>query len=304
LNGRRLNGLILKTSKKEKLISASGSVRLFPRKAMSTERLSATGSYTFGQFEKNAEELERLKMQATIALDIEKAVWSKAGLTSDMRVLDLACGPGFISCELARLVNKGDVTGVDISAELIATAHQAKASEKIENVMFQTGNLYELELPANRFDFVYARFVFQHLAKPQLALENILRVLKPGGILCILDIDDNWTSFSPASSTFIKFIRKTGAGQRRKGGNRLIGSQLYGLLNEAGFNNVSVGIRPLTTEDIGMRYFLGVAVLFRMEMLNRLQKLLALPQLRKIKAATEDPHSWGSLGIFVGTGTK
>jgi len=154
---------------------------------MSTDRLSAAGSYTFGQFEKNAEELKRLKMQATIALDIEKAVWSKAGLTSDMRVLDLACGPGFISCELARLVNKGDVTGVDISAELIATAHQAKASEKIENVMFQTGNLYELELPANRFDFVYARFVFQHLAKPQLALENILRVLKPGGSFLFVD---------------------------------------------------------------------------------------------------------------------
>ncbi len=53
-----------------------------------------------------------------------------------------------------------------------------------------------------------------------------------------------------------------------------------------------------------MRYFLGVAVLFRMEFLTKLQKLFALPQLRKIKKAAEAPNAWGSLGIFVTTGTK
>jgi ubiquinone/menaquinone biosynthesis C-methylase UbiE len=142
------------------------------------------------------------------------------------------------------------------------------------------------------------------LEKPQLALRNILRVLKPGGILCILDIDDNWTSFSPGSDAFVKFIRKSGTGQKHKGGNRLIGSQLYGMLSEAGFKNVSTKIRPITTEELGVRMFLGVAVLFRMEMLNKIQKLLALPQLRKIKAASQAPHAWGSVGIFVTTGTK
>jgi ubiquinone/menaquinone biosynthesis C-methylase UbiE len=266
--------------------------------------MTDAGSYKFGTFEKNAEELERLKMQATIAITIEKEVWRNAGLRPGMKVLDLACGPGFISCELAKLAGEGHVTGVDISEELIAVAHQAKASEKVGNAAFSTGNVYELTLPENSFDFVYARFLFQHLEKPQLALKNILRVLKPGGILCVLDIDDNWTSFAPESGAFVKFIRKAGAGQKRKGGNRLIGSQLFGMLNEAGFKNVSTKIRPITTEDLGVRMFLGVAVLFRMEMLNKLQKLLALPQLRKIKSAAQDPHAWGSVGVFVTTGTK
>lgn len=271
---------------------------------MTSDQLTDAGSYRFGKFQKNAEELGRLKMQATVAIGTEREIWKNAGLNPGMSVLDLACGPGFISCELAKQTVSGHVTGVDISEELIAVAHQAKVSEKIENVSFSTGNVYELTLPENSFDFVYARFVFQHLEKPQLALANIRKVLKPGGILCVLDIDDNWTSFSPESDAFIKFIRKAGAGQKRKGGNRMIGSQLFGLLNAAGFKTVSTRIHPLTTETLSVRIFLGVAVLFRMEMLNKLQKLLALPQLKKIKAAAQDPHAWGSLGIFVCTGTK
>lgn len=272
---------------------------------MSTDQLADAGSYKFGQFEKNAEELERLKIQATVAIDIEREMWRHAGLRPGMKVLDLACGPGFTACELAKTVgSEGHITGIDINEELIAVAHQARASERVENVSFSTGNVYELTLPEHSFDFVYARFVFQHLKKPHLALKNILRVLKPGGVLCVLDIDDNWTSFTPESAAFVKFIRKAGAGQKCKGGNRLIGSQLFGMLSEAGFKTVSTKIRPITTEELGMRMFLGVAILFRMEMLNKFQKLLALPQLRKIKRAAQAPNAWGSLGVFVTTGTK
>lgn len=271
---------------------------------MTDDQLSDAGSYKFGKFEKNAEELARLKMQATVAIGAEREIWKAAGLKPGMNVLDLACGPGFISCELARAVETGTVTGVDISEELIFTAQQAKAFEKVQNVSFRTDNIYGLDLPDGAFDFVYARFVFQHLEKPQLALQNILRVLKPGGVLCVLDIDDNWTSFAPESAAFVKFIRKAGAGQKRKGGNRLIGSQLFGMLTAAGFKNVSTKIQPLTTQDLGVKIFLGVAVLFRLEMLNKFQKLLALPQLKKIKAAAQAPDAWGSVGIFVTTGTR
>ena len=271
---------------------------------MTTQNLSDAGSYKFGQFEKNAEELERLKLQATIALKQEQEIWAQSGLKPGMKVLDLACGPGFTACELAKAVGDGEVTGVDINEELIATAHQAKESEGIDNVSFQLGNLYELDLPENTFDFVYARFVFQHLEQPEVALSNVWKTLKPGGVLCILDIDDNWTSFSPESDAFVKFIRKSGAGQKRKGGNRLIGSQLFGLLTKAGYKEVSTKIHPITSEDIGVKYFLGVAVLFRIEFLSKLQKLLVLPQLRKIKKAATDPNAWGALGVFYASGTK
>jgi ubiquinone/menaquinone biosynthesis C-methylase UbiE len=271
---------------------------------MSEDSLADAGSYKFGKFEKNAEELARLKLQATIAIDVEREVWRHSGLRPGMNVLDIACGPGFTACELARFVGNGTVTGVDINEELIFTAHQAKISEKVDNVSFSHGNIYDLDLPENAFDFVYARFVFQHLEKPELALSNIRNVLKPGGVLCILDIDDNWTSFSPESDAFVKFIRKSGAGQKRKGGNRLIGSQLFGLLSKAGYQDVRTKVYPVTTEMLGVKMFLGVAVMFRMEFLSRLQKLFSLPQLRKIKKAAGAPDAWGALGVFVTTGSK
>jgi ubiquinone/menaquinone biosynthesis C-methylase UbiE len=271
---------------------------------MKTSETAAAGSYRFGQFARNAAELERLKLQATVALPLEQEIWRRAGLAAGMQVLDLGCGPGFTSCALAQCVGAGAVTGIDISGELIAVAEQAKASEQVENVVFQTGNLYDLDFPAERFDFVYARFVFQHLKDPERALQGVLRVLKPGGILCVVDVDDNWTSFSPASAAFIRFIRRAGRGQRRKGGNRLIGSQLHGLLHRAGLSDVTVAIHPLTTEDIGVRMFMGVAVLFRLEMLTRLQKLLVLPQLRRIKSAASDPQAWGAVGIFAASGRR
>jgi len=272
---------------------------------MSKEPLADAGSYKFGQFEKNAEELERLKLQATIALNTEKEAWKTAGLQPGMQVLDIACGPGFTACELAKFVGvTGHVTGIDLNEKLLAVAHQAKESEGVENVAFSSGNIYELTLPENSFDFVHARFLFQHLENPELALSNVWKVLKPGGVLCILDIDDNWTSFSPESDAFVKFIRKAGAGQKHKGGNRLIGSQLFGLLSKTGFSEVSTQIHPITSETLGIRYFLGVAVLFRMEFLSKFQKLLALPQLRKIKKAAEAPDAWGAVGVFVTSGTK
>jgi len=263
------------------------------------------GSYAFGQFHRNAEELERLKLQARIALSLEQDIWTHAGLASGMDVLDLGCGPGVISCELARRIGPdGRVTGLDVSAELIAVAGQIRTSEQAVNVTFATGSAYNLPFSDNQFDFIYARLLFQHLRDPQRALAQVRRVLKPGGIFCLLDVDDNWTSFAPASAAFIRFIRMAGAAQRRRGGNRMIGSQAYGLLAAAGFVDVATRIYPLTSETIGIRAFLGVAVMFRLELLGRLQKLLTLRFLRRIQAAAGDPHAWGAVGIFVATGRR
>lgn len=264
-----------------------------------------TGSYRFDRFRRSAAELARLKLQATVAIELERAAWRAAGLKPGLRVLDLGCGPGFTSCELARAVGpEGQVTGLDASPALIAAAEQAKASEQTANVSFVQGDVYALDLPADGFDFVHARFLFQHLKDPAQALRNVRRVLKPGGALCILDIDDNWTSFAPASAAFVKFVRRAGAAQRRQGGNRWIGSQLHGLLCAAGFRQVAVRVHPVTTDDLGLRNFLGLAVLFRLEVLTKFQKLLAMPLLRQIKGAAQDPHAWGAVGIFVARGVK
>lgn len=268
-------------------------------------RAARAGSYRFGQFTHNEEELARLKLQATLALDLEHAAWAAAGLRPGMRVLDLACGPGFTSIELARVVGPaGHVTGVDINEILLGVAQQAARAEPDLPVVFESGDAYALTAPAATFDFVYARFLFQHLRDPARVLAGIRRVLKPGGVVCILDIDDRWTCFTPARRAFDRFVRWARAGQRRKGGDRLVGAELYGLLRAAGFERATTRLYHLTSETIGLRPFLGVAVLFRLEMLGPLRKLLALPWLRAIKRAAAHPDAWGAVGLFVASAVK
>jgi len=272
---------------------------------MSEQNLSDAGSYKFGQFKKNDKQLEYLKLQATIVLDTEQEAWRQSGLKPGMKVLDLACGPGFTACELAKFIGPdGEVIGIDISEELIAVAHQAKATEGVENVSFAVGNAYELNLSDSSFDFVCARFLFQHLERPLDVLLNILHVLKPGGTLCIVDIDDNWVSFAPESNAVRKVIRQARAGQKRKGGNRMIGTQLYGLLTATGFRDVRTTVFPVTTQDLGVKLFLGLTIVSRLEFVSKVRKLLMLPLLKRIRKAGAAPDAWGAAGIFVATGVK
>ena len=261
------------------------------------------GAYAQRNFNQDKNEVERLRLQATIAIDREKKAWQEAGLLAGMQVLDLGCGPGFTSRELVRQVGQeGHVTGIDVNPTLLEIAHKTQQESPLANLGFQQGNVYDLAFPETSFDFVYARFVFQHLADPQAVLSQIQRVLKPGGICCILDVDDSWTSFTPATSAFKRFLHASGKAQNRRNGNRHIGSELPRIMSHQRFIDVKTQIIPLTTPQIGIKPFLGLAVSFRLDPMQRFQRMRMLPYLRKIKQAAADPHAWGAVGIFVTSG--
>ena len=79
----------------------------------------AAGSYAFGTFDENQDELARLKQQAAIVSEMEGRVLREVGLKPGMRALDLACGPGIVTALLAELVTPADVIGVDLSEDLL-----------------------------------------------------------------------------------------------------------------------------------------------------------------------------------------
>jgi ubiquinone/menaquinone biosynthesis C-methylase UbiE len=111
-------------------------------------------------------------------------------LAEGMRVLDVGCGPGSLSLDLAARVGpEGRVLGVDIEGEQFARGAAAAAERGIENVSFQTGSVYELDVTAGSFDAVFAHAVLYHLARPAAALGELHRVLAPGGIVGLRDSD-------------------------------------------------------------------------------------------------------------------
>jgi ubiquinone/menaquinone biosynthesis C-methylase UbiE len=100
------------------------------------------------------------------------------------RVLDVGCGCGETSLELARRVGaSGSVTGVDISRLLIDTARQLADRSKVSNVRFEAADAQTFPLPAQSFDLVFSRFGVMFFDDPEAAFRNLRNAVRPGGRL-------------------------------------------------------------------------------------------------------------------------
>ena len=265
---------------------------------------NAAGSYDFGNFDQNQNELARLKRQAAIVSELEAKVLRDAGLKSGMRVLDLACGPGIVSVLLAEAVAPAEVIGVDLSESLLDEARAYAASRSASNVRFQQGNVYSLDDSLGQFDFIYTRFLFQHLADPETALRVIRSRLAPGGKLCVADIDDTWLTLHPEPDGFRSFTEQAARGQAANGGDRQVGRKLGGMLQAAGLQEVAVQVTTVSSRQLGMRNFLDITTGFKKEQVPASHAKQAEQELRAIYQLAEDEQAWGFVAVFVATGTR
>src|SRR5579862_456518 len=113
------------------------------------------------------------------------AAYLAAHLEAGTHVLDVGCGPGTITVDIARRVAPGHVLGIDASADVVAQAQAGAAG--VDNVEFTTGDIYALDLPDASFDVVHAHQVLQHVPDPVGALREMRRVCKPEGVVVCRD---------------------------------------------------------------------------------------------------------------------
>lgn len=122
-------------------------------------------------------------------------------LGAGMRLLDVGCGPGTLTVDLARRIGPaGEVVGVDRSEAVVAEAATHAAAEGAADVSFVVGDFRELDLPAGSFDVVHAHQVLQHLRDPVGGLVAMGRLARPGGIVAARDSDYRsffWTPSDP-----------------------------------------------------------------------------------------------------------
>ncbi|MEN8445110.1 MAG: methyltransferase domain-containing protein [Cyanobacteria bacterium J06555_13] len=270
------------------------------------------GSYRYDSFAKDTqvEEFERLYRQSNTLLEIERQLWPGLGIASGQQVLDLGCGSGIITHELAKQVYPSEVTGLDLSKKLLARGRQALfESDQGEfsqiNATFQQGSVYQLPFHEESFDIVYARFVFQHLDEPMEALSNIWRILKPGGLLCILDIDRNWSSLYPEPETSLLLKQAIVDKQLSQGGDPWVGSKLGHYLKSSKFNQVQTTVRLIDSDQLGLaKYFEMLS--FGGSYQSKQSKITTLQEKARpdVKSLLDNPHAWAGFGLFVVTGRK
>lgn len=166
------------------------------------------------------------------------------GLAKGMRVLDLGCGEGTLTTRLASYVHPAPVVGFDRSERLLTRAREFAAKLDYPALRFVSGEAESLPFPEDSFDFVYVRLVLQHLPDPALVLRGIYRVLAPGGILVVEDIDHEMVFVHPVPPSWEPLRARWCEGQRRCGGDPTIGRKLAGLLRESPFGGGVVKLQP------------------------------------------------------------
>ncbi len=170
----------------------------------------------------------------------EAAAFLLPELQPGMRLLDVGCGPGSITRGLAEIVAPGQVIGLDMSSETLDAARRDAAARGLENLRYEIGSVYELPFPDASFDAAYAHQVFQHLREREVALREMLRVLRPGGLIAVRDVDWGTVAYWPRDPWIDRFIEVHERTWYQNGGEPQMGRQLRALFNGAGIADVRI----------------------------------------------------------------
>ena len=119
-------------------------------------------------------------------------------LDEGAQILDMGCGPGTITIDLARRAGRGTVVGLDRSEAVIGEARASAQQAGVANVEFSVGDVYALDHEADTFDVVHAHQVLQHLSDPVAALREMGRVCRPEGLIAVRDSDYSAFTWWPA----------------------------------------------------------------------------------------------------------
>lgn len=214
------------------------------------------------------DELDRLGFQHRLWSDAAHGLWRHAGINIGQRVLDVGCGPGFASFDLAQIVGlegpgtpashgvgrSGCVVGVDESANYIAYFNAQAASRGLRSCSAVVGDVQNLgevmgsqpsgsPARAGMFDLAYARWVLCFVPRPEAVVAGVAGLLKPGGKFCVHDyFNYNSMTMAPKRSSHDRAVAATIASWQARGGDTDIMGRLPRLLKAQGFSIDHIGV--------------------------------------------------------------
>lgn len=197
-----------------------------------------SGISVFKYLMENGDEANRLEMKTDLDSITTQARW--AGIKPGMRVADVGCGPGMITAQLHRMTSPGGTTvGIDNSADRIQHAVDHYADP---GVSFQCRDILDPLDDLGTFDFVLIRFVLEYFRSRAFNIvSNVTRIVKPGGILCLIDLDHNCLNQygipSRLKKTISTIMAKLGSDADF---DPNMGIKLYSMLYDLEFQSIDV----------------------------------------------------------------
>jgi len=186
-------------------------------------------------------EINRLRKQAEIGFYKELRMLKLLGLKDDSNILEIGSGPGFYSELLLQNFNNIEITALDYDMEFLKYASNNSNKIYKDKVLYVKDNIENTSLPSESYDFIIARFLFQHLEKPIAALKEVRRLLKPGGKVFIIDVDNElWGASYPKNKLVDTLNTNLGKIQNKLNGNREIGRALIPMLKDLKFVNFDI----------------------------------------------------------------
>jgi ubiquinone/menaquinone biosynthesis C-methylase UbiE len=249
-------------------------------------------------------EIVRLEYQAKVRWNYEAPLLRSSGLSKGSKIADFGCGPGFITSYLSDEVGiEGEVIGIEQNNNLAEQARNHVQGRSYVKII--QGDVCHLpEIKDDSYDFVYCRFLLQHLGDPRRAMKEAKRILKKSGKLLIMDIDDSLFYLAPYPDYFREFLEEACRGQTLYGGDRYIGHKLACMMYEENFSDINPSVYTFTSNNIISNEFLELTTNFKVELLAPSRRAWGNSILKRLNEDLRDNHFFGTAGIYYVIGTK
>ncbi len=199
-----------------------------------------TDMFAYEYLMENDQETLRLALKTDRTTLEKQAKW--AGIKAGMRVADIGCGAGKTTSYLNRLIQPGgEIVGVDSSEKRIEDARKKFSNGSVHFVCKDVTQPLD---DIGKFDFIWVRFLLEyHRLTSFEIVQNLCKILKPGGIICLIDLDHNCLNHFEAPEPLIKsLIGLMDILAANKNFDPYVGRKLYSFLYDLNFDDIDVDL--------------------------------------------------------------
>jgi ubiquinone/menaquinone biosynthesis C-methylase UbiE len=165
-----------------------------------------------------------------------------------MKILDAGCGSGLLCKFLSEKYSDQNIhlTGFDFSETRVRQAEDNLKKSGYVNIKIEHQNLEMIKHEDNQFDLIICRFVIEHLENPIKAITELKRILRPNGVLYLIDLDGVWVNTYTQNIKFNQMMRKI---ENELNVDFIVGRKMAGMMSLAGLKSINWDVTHHTFKD-------------------------------------------------------